>query len=101
MVSYVLLFVMWCASNEANSCPLCFLLYFMIKKGKQDRCLMFYEKFVLIVQIDTSAEEEGEDWGPQNWFKYPVIITGLPKVVLLLRFHLFNVRCCSIFKCFK
>ena len=25
----------------------------------------------------------------------------LPKAVLLLRFHLFAVRCCSIFKCFK
>ena len=31
----------------------------------------------------------------------PVIITGHPKAVLLLRFHLFYVWCCSVFKCFN
>ena len=29
----------------------------------------------------------------------PVIVTGRPKAVLSLRFHLFYVLCCSIFKC--
>ena len=31
----------------------------------------------------------------------PVIITGRSKAVLSLRFHLFYVRCCSVFKCFN
>ena len=31
----------------------------------------------------------------------PVIITDRPKAVLSLRFHLFYVRCCSVFKCFN
>ena len=30
-----------------------------------------------------------------------VIVTGRPKAVLLLRFHLFYVWCFSIFKCFN
>ena len=30
-----------------------------------------------------------------------VIVTGHPKAVLSLRFHLFYVWCCSIFKCFN
>ena len=29
----------------------------------------------------------------------PVIITDRPKAELPVRFHLFNVPCCSIFKC--
>ena len=32
---------------------------------------------------------------------HPVIITGRPNAVLPLRFRLFYVRCCSIFKCFN
>ena len=28
----------------------------------------------------------------------PVFITGRPKAILSLQFHLFYVRCCSIFK---
>ena len=31
----------------------------------------------------------------------PIIITDRPKAVLSLRFHLFYVRCCSVFKCFN
>ena len=30
----------------------------------------------------------------------PAIITDRPNAVLSLRFHLFYVRCCSVFKCF-
>ena len=29
----------------------------------------------------------------------PVIMSGRPKAVLSLMFHLFYVRCCSMFKC--
>ena len=42
---------------------------------------------------------------PSNRFKPPplppVIITDRPNAVLSLRFHLFYVRCCSVFKCFN
>ena len=31
----------------------------------------------------------------------PAIITDRSKAVLSLRFHLFYVRCCSVFKCFN
>ena len=34
-------------------------------------------------------------------FSPSVIIIDLPKAVLSLRFHLFYVQCCSLFKCFN
>ena len=53
--------------------------------------------FVLIVQIDTAAEEGGEGWIPLKRAlppippspnTHPFIITGSHKAVLSLRFHL-------------
>ena len=36
-----------------------------------------------------------------TWARFgpPVIVAGRPVAVLSLRFHLFYVRCCSVFKC--
>ena len=58
---------------------------------------MFSAKFVLIVQIDTSAEYEMKARAPLNLFKPQVIITGCPKAILSLRFIRCYVRCCSFF----
>ena len=61
---------------------------------------MFYVQFVLIVQFATAAEDEGEGCGNLKHNPPPVIITGRPKEVPLLRFHFLNVLCCSSLICF-
>ena len=53
--------------------------------------------------MEKAAEDEGE--GSVSVKPVcnapPGIITDRSKAVLSLRFHLFYVRCCSLFKCFK
>ena len=40
-------------------------------------------------------------WARKTGLNPPVIVTGCPKAILSLGFHLFYVWCCSIFKCFN
>ena len=62
---------------------------------------MFYVQFVLVVLIDTEAENQSDGLLPVKPFlNPPVIITDRPKAVRSLRFHLFCVQCCPIFRCF-
>ena len=62
---------------------------------------MFYVQFVLIVLIDTEAENQSDGLLPvKQVLNLPVFITDRPKAVRSLRFHLFYVQCCPIFKCF-
>ena len=51
--------------------------------------------------LSTVAEDEGEGWVPVKPVQIPGNYYCRPKAVLSLRFHLFDVRCCSIFFCFK
>ena len=71
-------------------------------KIRQDRVELLEYK-----SIDMKGESEGwctvkpTDAPPPPPPQRKKIITDRPRAVLSLRFHLFYVRCCPIFKCFN